>query len=180
MDKNALLQKYIDMESHNLLCYSENYGMTKPKPGHEQDWSEAKARITGLEGFLKDADTMIAESKTPECALSSEKLQLMQKYGVQPIESSKELICIYMKENDLPEELYDKIHRFLKMWDDRLRWNFYSEKLGLFSLSYLQRTPIEELKSKWEWHVTFMNKLNQDNGSQELGDDAHEIQESPL
>lgn len=49
MGREELLERYIDLESHNLFCYSANYGMTEPKPGCEKEWHECKERLKGLE-----------------------------------------------------------------------------------------------------------------------------------
>jgi hypothetical protein len=48
-----ILREALEMESHNLLCYSKNYLMDEPKTGYEKEHSEALKKVEALEEFLK-------------------------------------------------------------------------------------------------------------------------------
>lgn len=48
MTKSDLLEKYIDMATHNIFCYSQNHDMSKPKEGFEKQWQEAKDELDML------------------------------------------------------------------------------------------------------------------------------------
>jgi hypothetical protein len=54
MTKRQLFEKYYQMACHNLLCYSQNYLMTIPKPGYEKEWEEAKQECDLLESMLAE------------------------------------------------------------------------------------------------------------------------------
>lgn len=42
MKKRELLEKQLDMLQHNLMCYSDNLNLDKPKEGFETKWQEAQ------------------------------------------------------------------------------------------------------------------------------------------
>ena len=77
MDRNELLQHYIDLETEDLYRY---YGMPKPKLGYEEKWRSSKDRIKGLEemqefvtfhevpDYLRDACIMKGIAVTKENA----------------------------------------------------------------------------------------------------------------
>lgn len=52
MTKDELLRKYHDQECNNLLCYSANYGMTKPRAGYETEHAECLERVKQLEEII--------------------------------------------------------------------------------------------------------------------------------
>lgn len=52
MTKQDLLKKYYGRACHNLLCYSANYLMDRPKDGFEKEWEEAKAEVELLEEIM--------------------------------------------------------------------------------------------------------------------------------
>lgn len=56
MEKMDLLKKYLDMASHNLLCYSKNYAMTEPKDEYEKEWQETREEIELLKEMIKDTE----------------------------------------------------------------------------------------------------------------------------
>jgi hypothetical protein len=56
VQRNELLQKYLEMANHNLLCYSRNYAMTEFKDGYKKEWNEANEEIELLESMIKDFD----------------------------------------------------------------------------------------------------------------------------
>lgn len=53
MTKQELLKKYYDEACHNLLCYSTNYLMDKPRKGYEKEWKETKVEVELLEEMMK-------------------------------------------------------------------------------------------------------------------------------
>ena len=54
MTRSDLFKKYYDMACHNLLCYSANYLMGKPKEGYEEEWEEARQEVEILEELIKE------------------------------------------------------------------------------------------------------------------------------
>lgn len=57
MSKLEYLEDQRNMAYHNLMCYSRNLSMTRPKEGKEKEWNEAKevcliveSLIAGVEG----------------------------------------------------------------------------------------------------------------------------------
>lgn len=54
MTKQELLKKYYDEACHNLLCYSTNYLMDKPRKGYEKEWKETKVEVELLEEMMKE------------------------------------------------------------------------------------------------------------------------------
>lgn len=69
MQKLDLLEKYYNMATHNLLCYSESYLMTKPKKGYDESWKRAKEECDLL-------DTMIGEENTKKLIEDINKLEV--------------------------------------------------------------------------------------------------------
>ena len=45
MNKLDLLEEYKDMLCHNLLCYSEDYLMTKPKSEFVEQWKKKEKKL---------------------------------------------------------------------------------------------------------------------------------------
>jgi hypothetical protein len=70
----AYLKCQIDRSARNLLCYSENYGMTKPKDGYADEWQKAQQEceladeLIQLFGGYEAAESAYAlhSSKTPK------------------------------------------------------------------------------------------------------------------
>lgn len=54
MTRLDLFKKYHDMACHNLLCYSANCLMEKPKEGYEKEWNEALQEVEILEELIKE------------------------------------------------------------------------------------------------------------------------------
>lgn len=52
MTRKELLKEYQDREYNNLFCYSQNYGMTKPKEGWEKQFNQTQEKINLLEEML--------------------------------------------------------------------------------------------------------------------------------
>lgn len=51
--REQVLREAIAQEEHNISCYSIDYG-TKPKPGYEKEWKEAREKHSVLTGMLAD------------------------------------------------------------------------------------------------------------------------------
>lgn len=71
MEHKVLLQNYINLEEHNLYCYSANLLMTIPKEGYENNWQETKDRIAGLKHIqmlldIQDINKEAAPSMDPK------------------------------------------------------------------------------------------------------------------
>jgi hypothetical protein len=54
ISRESILRKALEMASHNLYCYSDNYLMTRPKPGKEEDFAECAAEVEILEAWLAE------------------------------------------------------------------------------------------------------------------------------
>ena len=54
MEKSDLLKKYLDQAYHNLLCCSQNYGMSIPKPGYENEWNEYRQEVDLLKEMTQE------------------------------------------------------------------------------------------------------------------------------
>lgn len=82
MTKTELLQKYLDIASRNLLYYSNNYLMTRPKAGYESLWAEKKAEVKLLEEMI-EAET--AKEVAPEVPAPEQLTAIkngIEKFGV--------------------------------------------------------------------------------------------------
>lgn len=55
MNKLDLLEEYKDMLCHNLLCYSEDYLMTKPKSEFVEQWKKEREKVDLLEEIIKES-----------------------------------------------------------------------------------------------------------------------------
>lgn len=71
MTKRELLEKYYGMACHNLLCYSANYGMTKPRAGYEEEFKKAEEECELLKEMISELpstsseETLNAKNKYP-------------------------------------------------------------------------------------------------------------------
>lgn len=54
MNKIDLLKEIMDMLNHNLLCYSSNTLMTKPKQQYIKEWELTQEKISLLEEIIED------------------------------------------------------------------------------------------------------------------------------
>ena len=54
MTREDILINRLEMASHNLYCYSENYLMDTPKAGHEEEHKAAAAEVEILKVWLKE------------------------------------------------------------------------------------------------------------------------------
>lgn len=53
MNKFELLKEFEDMLCHNLLCYSANYLMNKPKKQYVKEWEETQEKISLVEEMME-------------------------------------------------------------------------------------------------------------------------------
>lgn len=97
MDKRELLQKYLDLASHNLLCYSRNYLMNEPKDGYENEWQQANEECKLLDEMKKEAALAgqpLSENQVTE--LSSKDLECIARYIQAYVRT------VFHEENDVP------------------------------------------------------------------------------
>lgn len=59
MNKIDLLEEFEGTLYNNLLCYSENYLMNKPKEKFDKEWKETKEKISLLKEIRKDVQKNI-------------------------------------------------------------------------------------------------------------------------
>ena len=52
----AILDEALEMATHNLLCCSENWLMTRPKPGKEKDHAEYAELVGVLDEWIKELE----------------------------------------------------------------------------------------------------------------------------
>ena len=52
--RESILKKALEMAHHNLYCTSENYAMTRPKPGQEAQRAEYTAEAELLKAWLEE------------------------------------------------------------------------------------------------------------------------------
>jgi len=50
----SILKEMQDRAWYDALCYSANYGMTKPKEGYEAQWKEAKEKARLIDQMVKE------------------------------------------------------------------------------------------------------------------------------
>ena len=62
MNKIELLKEFEGTLYHNLLCYSENYLMNKPKEKFVKEWEETKEKIGLVKEIMKDVQQNIQEN----------------------------------------------------------------------------------------------------------------------
>lgn len=61
MNKIDVLKEFEDTLYHNLLCYSENYLMDKPKEKFVKEWEETKEKIDLVKEIMKDVQRNMQE-----------------------------------------------------------------------------------------------------------------------
>ena len=54
MDRLELLQEMYNMATHNLLCYSENYLMDKPKENYKEEWNTEQEKLDILKEMIEE------------------------------------------------------------------------------------------------------------------------------
>lgn len=54
MNRLQLFKEMYEMSIHNLLCYSNDYLMTKPKPKFVQEWKREKEKVNLLKGMIAE------------------------------------------------------------------------------------------------------------------------------
>ena len=59
MNKIDLLKEFEETLYHNLLCYSENNLMNKPKEKYDDEWKETREKIGLLKEIMKDVQKNI-------------------------------------------------------------------------------------------------------------------------
>lgn len=62
MNKIDLLKELEGNLYHNLLCYSENYLMNKPKEEFAKEWEETREKIGLVKEIMKDVQKNIQEN----------------------------------------------------------------------------------------------------------------------
>lgn len=60
--KLELLKKYHHRACHDLYVYSEDYGMSRPRPGREADWTEARDEVEALEKWIRELGGKVYEN----------------------------------------------------------------------------------------------------------------------
>ena len=54
MTRETILRNRLEMTNHNLYCCSENYLMTKPKKGMEQEHKKVAEEVEILTAWIKE------------------------------------------------------------------------------------------------------------------------------
>lgn len=54
MSKLAVLKELLEQIEYNILCYSDNYLMTKPKEGYKEEWRSEKIKAKVIEIIISD------------------------------------------------------------------------------------------------------------------------------
>jgi hypothetical protein len=54
MTRETILRNRLEMASHNLFCYSDNYLMNTPKAGYDTEHQDAAAEVEILQNWLKE------------------------------------------------------------------------------------------------------------------------------
>lgn len=62
MNKIDLLKEFEGSLYHNLLCYSENYLMNKPKEKFVKEWEETNEKIGLVKEIMKDVQRNVQEN----------------------------------------------------------------------------------------------------------------------
>lgn len=63
MNKVQLLEEIYDYYTYNLLCYSKNYLMTKPKERYIKEWKNQKEKVALLEEIIKEEKQKVKGEK---------------------------------------------------------------------------------------------------------------------
>lgn len=54
MNRLQLFKEMYEMSTHNLLCYSKDYLMTKPKPKFIKEWKREHEKVELLKGIIAE------------------------------------------------------------------------------------------------------------------------------
>lgn len=54
LNRLELFKEMYNMATHNLLCYSQDYLMIKPKPKFAQEWKKEKEKVELLEKIIEE------------------------------------------------------------------------------------------------------------------------------
>lgn len=54
MNRLQLFKEMYEMSTHNLLCYSKDYLMTKPKPQYIKEWKKEHEKVELLKGIIAE------------------------------------------------------------------------------------------------------------------------------
>lgn len=54
MNRLELFEEMNQMYTHNLMCYSSNFLMTKPKKGYEKEWKEQNERLELIQELIEE------------------------------------------------------------------------------------------------------------------------------
>lgn len=54
MNRLQLFKEMYEMSTHNLLCYSKDYLMTKPKPHFIKEWKKEHEKVELLKGIIAE------------------------------------------------------------------------------------------------------------------------------
>lgn len=77
MNKFEVLKEYKEMLTHNLLSYSSDYLMNKPKKKYVKEWEETQEKISLVEEMMEDNKQII---KKEVSAISFSKDQILRMY----------------------------------------------------------------------------------------------------
>lgn len=54
MNRLQLFKEMYELSTHNLLCYSQNYIMTKPKKGYIKEWKKEQEKVKLLQELIAE------------------------------------------------------------------------------------------------------------------------------
>lgn len=54
MNRLEIFNEMYDLSTYNLLCYSADYLMTKPKPEFVQEWKKAREKVNLLKEIIEE------------------------------------------------------------------------------------------------------------------------------
>ena len=77
LNKFEVLKEYKEMLTHNLLSYSSDYLMNKPKKKYVKEWEETQEKISLVEEMMEDNKQII---KKEVSAISFSKDQILRMY----------------------------------------------------------------------------------------------------
>ena len=56
LNRIQLFKEMYEMSTHNLLCYSKDYLMTKPKPQFIKEWKREHEKVELLKEIIKEKE----------------------------------------------------------------------------------------------------------------------------
>ena len=77
MNKFEVLKEYKEMLTHNLLAYSYDYLMNKPKKQYVKEWEETQEKISLIEEIMEDNKQIVKEEVR---SISFSKDQILRMY----------------------------------------------------------------------------------------------------